>query len=103
MHSKSHSVLSPYLWENGLAKTTVELPDALFRKAKAAAAEQGKSLKDFFAEAITDRLHKNAGDACGTEPWRAAFGELRDLRRENRRIEKVIEREFETIDEEEWR
>ena len=32
-----------------------------------------------------------------------AFGGLRDLRRENKRIERVIEEEFERIDEEEWR
>jgi hypothetical protein len=31
------------------------------------------------------------------------FGALSKLRKENRRIEKVIEREFETIDPAEWK
>lgn len=84
-------------------KTTVEIPDALFRKAKAAAAEEGKSLKDLLNEALDDRLRKGARTKPGAEPWRAAFGELRHLHRENRRIEKIIEEEFEKIDEDEWR
>ena len=84
-------------------KTTVELPDPLFRKAKAAAAEEGKSLKDFFTEAVSDRLRRNAPPSGNVEPWRVAFGELRHLHRENKRIERVIEEEFEKIDEEEWR
>jgi hypothetical protein len=32
-----------------------------------------------------------------------AFGGLRDLHRETRRLERVIAGEFESIDEEEWR
>ena len=84
-------------------KTTVELPDPLFRRAKSAAAEEGKSLKEFFTEAVTDRLGRNAPPAGNAEPWRVAFGELRHLHRENKRIERIIEKEFEQIDEEEWR
>ncbi len=84
-------------------KTTVEIPDPIFRKAKAAAAEEGKSLKEFFTEAVSDWLSKKSPPPPGTEPWRAAFGELRHLHKENKRIERIIEKEFETIDEEEWR
>lgn len=84
-------------------KTTVELPDPLFRRAKSAAAEEGKSLKEFFTEAVTDRLCRNAPPSSNAEPWRAAFGELRHLHRETKRIERIIEEEFEKIDEEEWR
>lgn len=84
-------------------KTTVELPDPLFRRAKAAAAEEGKSLKQFFTEAVSDRLRKNTPRSGNAEPWRPAFGELRHLHRENKRIERIIEEEFEKIDEEEWR
>jgi hypothetical protein len=50
---------------------TVEIPDALFRKVKAAAAEEGKSLKDFFTEAVSNRLNqdqRNSGDN-GAMPW----------------------------------
>ena len=37
-------------------KTTLELPDPLFRKAKATAAARGQSLKDFVTEALRDKL-----------------------------------------------
>ncbi len=84
-------------------KTTVELPDTLFRKAKAAAAEQGKSLKDFFAEAVNDRLRRLAPEQNRSKPWEAAFGGLRTLHRENLRIDRIIAAEFESIGEEEWR
>jgi hypothetical protein len=87
----------------GVMKTTVEIPDPLFRKAKAAAAEEGKSLKDFFAEAVAIRLQqKNVGDS-GPMPWQAAFGGLKHLHRENLRIDRLIAAEFETVDPEEWR
>ena len=84
-------------------KTTIELPDSLFRKAKAAAAEEGKSLKEFFTEAVADKLGRRMGAKSGAKPWEAAFGALKSLHRENLRIDRVIAAEFEQIDEEEWR
>jgi hypothetical protein len=39
----------------GAKKTAVEIPDSLFRQAKAVAAQQGMSLKDFFAQAREHR------------------------------------------------
>ncbi len=86
----------PYLWENALVKTTVELPDPLFRKAKAAAAKEGKSLKGFFNEAVTDRLRRRSPGHSATKPWEAAFGGLRSLHRENLRIDRLISAEFES-------
>jgi hypothetical protein len=83
-------------------KTTIEIPDPLFRRAKAAAAERGQSLKDFFTEAVQDRLQRNTEPAT-TKPWDKAFGGLRHIHTENKRIERLISAEFETIDEEQWR
>jgi hypothetical protein len=37
-------------------KTTVDLPDALFRRAKATAAERGMSLKSFITRAVEQSL-----------------------------------------------
>ena len=37
-------------------KTTLELPDQLFRTAKATAAERGRTLKEFMTEAVRDKL-----------------------------------------------
>ena len=88
-------------------KTTVEIPDPLFRQAKALSAQRGISLKQFFTEAVREQLRRKGGEVPlgkpQEPPWMKAFGGLSDLRRENKRIERVIEREFERIDEEEWR
>ena len=83
-------------------KTTVEIPDPLFRQAKAVAAQQGLSLKDFFTQALSQRLRRQAG-APEAKPWMKAFGGLRDLHRETRRLERLVAEEFERIDEEAWR
>lgn len=84
-------------------KTTVEIPDALFRQAKVAAAQQGLSLKDFFTDAVKQKLRGKAAGTPEQPPWMKAFGGLRELRKENKRIMRIIDSEFETIDEEEWR
>ncbi len=96
-------------------KTTVEMPDALFRKAKATAAEQGISLKDFFSHAVRDYLGRMSREVTGSGPsapypppappptWMRAFGGLRHLHKETRRINRVLEEEFEQIDEDQWR
>ena len=40
------------IWEYSYVKTTIEIPDELFRKAKAKAALQGRNLKDLVAEGL---------------------------------------------------
>ena len=87
-------------------KTTVELPDPLFRKAKATAAEQGVSLKLFLTEAVREHLQRDSQDAKSqprNPPWMSAFGGLRKLHKETSRINRILEREFEQIEEDEWR
>ena len=88
-------------------KTTVEIPDALFRQAKAFSAQQGISLKVFFTEAVKEQLRRKKAAAVpkpSAEPrWMKGFGGLSDLHEENLRIQKVIDEEFGRIDEEEWR
>ena len=41
-------------------RTTVDIPDQLFRRAKAAAALEGKSLKTFLMEAVAHELERSA-------------------------------------------
>ncbi len=83
-------------------KTTMEIPDLLFRQAKAAAARRGVPLKQLFTEALRERL-RESGNAAPEKPWMRAFGGLRDLHRETRRVERSIEEAFERVDEEDWR
>lgn len=81
-------------------KTTLELPDELFRKAKATAARKGQPLKQLVTEAIREKLER---DQPGEKPWMKHFGSLKHLHEETKRIEKIIEEEFETIDLEGWK
>jgi hypothetical protein len=82
-------------------KTTVELPDQLFRKAKAKAkaAERGQSLNEFITEALRDKLVLDSGRARAEEPaWMQGFGKLKRLHEETVRVQSVIDQEFEAVE-----
>ena len=85
----------------GIMKTTLEIPDAIFRRAKSKAAEQGIPLRQFVTEAVAARLQGNS--ANDPRPWMKHFGKLRGLRKETRRINKIIEDAAEKIDPEMWK
>ena len=79
-------------------KTTLEIPDSIFRRAKATAAEQRIPLRQFVSDAVAEKL--------GTKPnltkARASLvGGLRHLHKETARINRLIENEFESIEPEE--
>lgn len=80
-------------------KTTLEIPDPIFRKAKAKAAERGIPLGQFVTEAVEEKLK---APQQPDKPWMKLVGQLKDLHEENLRIDKLIEEEFEQIDPEEW-
>ena len=71
-------------------KTTIEIPDALFRRAKSAAAERGIPLRALVTEALSDKLRPGEGD----KPWMKSFGKLKNLSNETARINRTIEEEF---------
>jgi len=77
-------------------KTTLEIPDDVFRRAKSAAAERGIPLRELVTEAVRDKLEKTPRK--NAKPWMAGFGKLRRLRKESARIARVIEKEFEQIE-----
>lgn len=83
----------------GQMKTTLEIPDALFRRVKARAAERGQSLKAWINEALQEKL---AGRGSGTAPsepeWMRGFGQLRRLRSETRRIQRTIDETFDVVE-----
>jgi hypothetical protein len=81
-------------------KTTLEIPDAIFRRAKSLAAERGVPFRALVCEAVVDKLQAENGRG---KPWMAALGRLRHLRRETARINRRIEREFEQIEPEDRR
>ena len=81
-------------------KTTLEIPDAVFRRAKSRAAEQGIPLRQFVTEAVEDKLKISPADA--RKPWMKHVGKLKHLRKETQRIDKLIEERFEQIEPEAW-
>ena len=81
-------------------KTTLEIPDDLFRQAKIAAARQGIPLRALVTEAIADKLSRKTEEA---RPWLASFGKLSALRSETARINKIIDQEFGQIGPEDLR
>jgi len=81
-------------------KTTLEIPDPLFRRAKSAAAERGIPLRGLVSEALADKLRATGAE---DKPWLKTFGKLRALRKETARISGIIEAEFGRIEPEDWR
>jgi len=80
-------------------KTTIDIPDPLFRKVKASAAERGQSLKDFVIEALSEKLSsRNARTVVSEPPWMQGFGQLRRLRKETARIQATIDETFDVVD-----
>lgn len=78
----------------------MELPDVMFRHAKAVAAARGVTLRRFFTEAIEAQLRRySTDDRTGSSPppWMAGFGALSDLSDENRRVLDAMEEEFEGL------
>ena len=87
--------------EHADVKTTLDLPDGALRRAKAAADDHGVTLQQFVADALDEKLRRasapGTSDGAAEPPWMAGFGALADLREENRRIEALIEEEFEKL------
>ena len=81
-------------------KTTLEIPDFLFRRAKSAAAQRGIPLRQFVTEAVQTKLQDPS--SSDEKPWMKHFGKLKHLHKETRLVEKRIEEAFEDIDREAW-
>jgi len=80
-------------------KTTLEIPDFLFRRAKSVAADRGIPLRQFVTEAVQEKLKVTSQD----RPWMKHLGKLKRLRPERKRIERRMEYAFEHIDRKLWR
>ena len=81
-------------------KTTVEIPDPVFRRAKSVAAQRGIPLRAFVTEAVEEKLA--ATSQKGKKPWVRLAGGLKHLHKETARIDAIIKSEFEKIEPEDW-
>jgi len=77
-------------------KTTLEIPDSLFRRAKAKAAEQKIPLRQFVSDAVAAKLEVETPDHAQARAKLA--GGLRRLRKETAWINRLIAEEFEKIE-----
>jgi hypothetical protein len=84
-----------------LVKTTLEIPDDLFRQTKATAALRGESLKDFVTAALRAHVEAQAAEAPRERGWRSVFGGARP--EEVEEIDRIVAEEFERVDPEAWR
>jgi hypothetical protein len=77
-------------------KTTLEIPDPIFRRAKATAAKLRIPLHRFVTEAVKDKLAAEA--KTSEKPCVKHMGKLKHLRKETERVNRLIEEESEEVD-----
>jgi Antitoxin ParD len=85
-------------------KTTVEIPDTLYRQIKARAALKGQSIKDFLVEAVRAKLAtdktKPSSNRKQKTGWETVFGAADP--KEMAELQRIIDEEFARIDPEGW-
>ncbi|MEM1201879.1 MAG: hypothetical protein AAGN66_01470 [Acidobacteriota bacterium] len=82
-------------------KTTLEIPDDVFRRSKAAAAMRGESLKDFVTESLRVRLAQGLSEESPVPGWRRVFGQADPD--EIAEVDGILAGEFDSIDPDSWR
>ncbi|MGC9223858.1 MAG: hypothetical protein ACP5E2_08025 [Terracidiphilus sp.] len=81
-------------------KTTLEIPDAIFRQAKSQAAQEGIALRIFVTQAVEEKLA--SATRKQEKPWARLAGGLKHLHKETARIDGILRGEFEAIEPEDW-
>ena len=80
-------------------KTTIDIPDDLFRKAKATAALRGVSMRPFVPEALRGKIQIPSEDSSANTPRLDAwFRGTLHLSEETAHIQSLIDAEFEQIE-----
>jgi hypothetical protein len=80
-------------------KTTLEIPDFLFRRAKSLAAERGIPLRQLVTEAVQEKLRTTPHE----KPWMKHLGKRKHLHQDRKKVDKRVEEAFEQIDRELWK
>ncbi len=82
-------------------KTTLEIPDELFRQTKATAALRGESLKELVTRALREHLEAPTGRSSRPLGWRRVFGRAQEAEVEE--IDAIVAQELGRVDSDEWR
>jgi len=82
----------------GPVKTTIELPDELFREAKARAARRGTALREFVRQALVEKLARDDGvsQPPSAGKWPVPPPDIPSA--EIRRVQAIIDAEFDQIE-----
>ncbi|MBC8326651.1 MAG: hypothetical protein H8E27_13615 [Verrucomicrobia subdivision 3 bacterium] len=84
-------------------KTTIEMPDTLFRQAKAKAALQGKSMKQFVNEAVQQQVEKSSEGSKAKPKWMKGFGVMKKYPGAREELDAVFDApDFRPIEKEDW-
>ena len=81
-------------------KTTVELPDNLYRQIKAHAALKGQTIKAFFLDAVREKLGGTTETPEEEPGWRAVFG--KGDKEAIAEVQRIIDEDCRKIDYAEW-
>lgn len=80
-------------------KTTVEIPDDLYHRAKSRAAESGRSFRSLLVDALRARLY-GEGNTTSLDD---VFGALAAEREAVYEVQRTLDRDLEHVDPDEWR
>jgi Arc/MetJ family transcription regulator len=80
-------------------KTTIDLPDDLYRETKALAALSGRTVKDLITELVRERVERERSSDTA-RGWRSAFGKVPS--RAAAKIQAVVDEEFSQVDLGQW-
>ena len=81
-------------------KTTLEIPDPLFRKAKITAAQQGITLREFVNDALREKLSTGPAKPGAEPAWMKFFGAGKPFAAAIREVDRVVEEEFGRVEDE---
>ena len=84
-------------------KTTLEIPEPLFRQLKISAAKQGKTIRAVVNEALIEKFSRSQHGVEDVPAWRVAFGGLRQLREETDKINQDVAAEFSRVNAGDWK
>ncbi len=82
-------------------KTTLDVPDSLYRQIKARAALKGTTIRAFFLDAIQDKLKAERDGGKKTTGWRTVFGKA--TKDDVCQLQHILDEEFSRIDSEAWK
>ena len=81
-------------------KTTLDVPDSLYRQIKARAALKGQTIRAFFLDAIQDKLNAERAGGSKDTGWRSVFGKA--TKDDISQLQQILDDEFSKIDFEAW-